>query len=171
LRATPLRVSIILIACALFFFIPFIRKFIILNYSTNQILYLSKIKPGDRFSILYTHSVNKSPIEDQFIIDSEYNIMLYKSIFKSFGAGVPSTSDNEMKFEFFKDRIEVVYNNRKIDKLILSTGTIADHRFIIHGKDIRLNELCDPQSSIYFSIDRITLFQFVKHTINIEKIR
>jgi len=78
-----LSVFICIIACTLFFFVPFARKFIILDYNTNQILYLSNVNRGDRFSIIYTHSVNKSPVEDQFIIDSEYNIMLYKSIFKS----------------------------------------------------------------------------------------
>jgi len=161
LRIMPIPVFIILIACMLFFFVPVARKFIITNYSTNHLLYLSNVNIGDRFSIIYTHSVNKSPVEDQFIIDDEYNIMLSKSIFKSFGAGIPSTSDSGMKFEFFKDRIEVSYNNRKIDKLILSIGTIADHRFIMNGKDIRLSELSDPQSSVYFSIDKITLFQLL----------
>jgi len=166
----PLQTFIIFIitACMLFFFLPLARKFIILNYNTKQILYLSNVKPGDTFSIIYTHSVNRSPIEDQFVVDSEYNIVLLKSIFKSFGAGVPSTSDNEMKFEFFEDRIEASYTNRKIEKLILSIGTIADHRFIMNEKNIRLSELSEPQSSIYFSIDRITLFQLVKHTITIK---
>jgi hypothetical protein len=87
--------------------------------------------------------------------------MLSKSIFKSFGAGVQSTFTGEERFEFFKDRIEVLYKNRRIDKFILSIGTIADHRFIMDGKDIRLNELSDPQSSIYFSADRRSLFQLL----------
>jgi len=155
-------VFIIVIVFALFFFVPFARKFIILNYNTNQILYLSSVKPGDRFSIIYTHSVNKSPVEDQFIIDDEYKIMLFKSIFKSFGAGIPATSDNGIRFEFFKDRIEVLYN-RRIDKFLLSIGTIADHRFVMDGKNIRLSELSDPQSSVYFTTDKITLFQLLKY--------
>ena len=164
-RAYSGKVFFILITCMLFLFVPFARRFIILNYNTNQILYLSNVKPGDRFSIIYTHSVNKSPIEDQFIVDNEYNIMLLKSIFKSFGAGIQSSSADDVKFEFFEDRIEVSYNNRRIDKLILSIGTIADHRFMMDGKDIKLNELSAPQSSICFSTDKITLFWLLKYTI------
>ena len=135
----------------------------ILNYNTNQILYLSDVKYGDRFSIIYVHSVNKSPIEDQFIIDDEYNIVLSKSIFKSFGAGVPSSFGDGGRFEFFDDTIVVSYDNRVIGKLVLSIGTIADHRFMKDGKNIRLNELSAPQSGICFLADRITLFQWIKY--------
>ena len=156
---------LIIIACVLFFFVPFARKFIILNYNTNQILYLSDVKSGDRFSIIYIHSVNKSPIEEQFIIDDEYNIVLSKSIFKSFGAGVQSTFNAGERFEFYEDRMEILYDNRVIDKLILSIGTIADHRFMMDGKDIRLNELSDPQSSVCFLAKRITLFRLLKYSL------
>ena len=159
------KVFIVLIACMLFFFAPFARKFIILNYNTNKILYLSNVNSGDRFNIAYTHSVNKSPVEDQFIIDNEYNIVLSKSIFKSFGAGILSTFNGSERFEFFEDRIEVSYNNRKIDKLILSVGTIAGHRFMMNGKSIRLNELADPHTSVYFLADRVTLFQLLTYSL------
>ena len=158
--------ALVLIACTLFFFAPLAREFIILNYNTNKILYLSDVKSGDRFSITYIHSVNKSPIEDLFIIDDEYNIVLSKSIFKSFGAGVPSTFDDAGRFEFFDDRIEVSYNNRVIGKLILRIGTIADHRFMMGGKNIKLNELSEPQSSVCFLADRITLFQWLKWKVS-----
>ena len=157
------KVFIILIACALFFFVPFARKFVILNYNTNQILYLADVKSGDRFSIVYIHSVNKSPIEEVFIIDDEYNIALSKAVFKSFGAGIPSNFDDGGRFEFFEDRIEVLYYSRKIDKLILRIGTIADHRFMMDGKNIRLNELSDPQSSIRFLADRVTSYQLLMY--------
>ena len=149
----------------LFFFVPLARKFIILDYNTNQILYLSDVNSGDRFSIAYTHSVNKSPVEDQFIIDNEYNIMLFKSISKSFGAGIPSTFANDEKVEFFEDRIEVSFNNRMIDKLIVNIGTISDHRFMMNGKSIRLNELSNPKANLYFSAGRVTLFQLLKYSL------
>jgi hypothetical protein len=129
-------------------------------------LFLSDVKSGDRFSITYIHSVNKSPIEDQFIIDDEYNIALSKSIFKSFGAGVPSTFDDCGRFEFFDDRIEVSYDNRVIGKLALRIGTIADHRFMMCGKNIKLNEISEPQSCVCFLTDRITLFQWLKWKVS-----
>ena len=76
----------------------------IINYKTGDVLYSSDVKIGDIFSITYIHSVNKSPVEDRFSLDGGYNIMLRRSIFRSFGAGVPSNLSDGDKFEYFKDR-------------------------------------------------------------------
>jgi hypothetical protein len=152
--------------CLLFFLLPAVRQFLIIDYKTDKILYASGVKPGDKFSITYIHSVNKSPIEDQFIIEDDFSIMLQKTIFRSFGAGVPSTPDDGSRYVFFKDRIEVPDINRKIDNLLLFVGIIADHHFLMNGKDLKLNELSPPQRSVHFLIKKITVHQYFKYILN-----
>ncbi len=156
----------VLMISLIFFSLPVVRQFLIIDFKSGRVLYSADIKAGDKFSIIYIHSVNKSPIEDQFIIDSNYNIVLQKSIFKSFGAGVPSNPADGGRFEFFKDRIEVADINRKIGNLLLYVGVIADHHFLIDGKDIKLNELSSPQRSVQFLIEKITVYQYLKYSIN-----
>jgi len=149
--------------CILFFFMPAVRQFLLIDYKTDEVLYLTNVNPGDKFSITYVHSVNRSPIEDRYYINENYDILIYKTIFKSFGAGVPSNSDDGGKFEYFNNRIEVTDINRKIDKLLMFVGVIADHHFLINGKDIKLNELTSPQKSIHFAIKKITVYQYLKY--------
>lgn len=144
------------------YLLPLVKLFLIVDYKTDKILYYSSVKPGDKFSITYIHSVNKSPVEDKFLIDRDYGILLLKTVFKSFGAGIPSNPDDGGKFTFYKDRIEVEYNGRKIGKLLMFVGIIADHHFLMNGKDIRLNELSLPQRSVLFQVKKLTVFDYLK---------
>lgn len=158
--------SMVVIICLMVFSFPVVRQFVIIDFKTDKLLYSADVKQGDKFSITYIHSVNKSPIEDQFLIDTDYSILLQKSIFKSFGAGVPSNLTDGGKFEFYKDRIEVTDINRKIGNLLLFAGVTADHHFLMNGKDIRLNELSSPQRSLHFLIEKITVYQLIKYNLN-----
>jgi len=144
------------------YLLPLVRQFLIVDYRSNKILYSSGVKPGDKFSITYIHSVNKSPVEDQFYIEKDYGIMLQKTVFKSFGAGIPSNPGDGGNFTFYKDRIEVEYTGRKIEKLLMFVGVIADHHFLMNGRDIRLNGLSLPQRSVLFQVKRITFFDYFK---------
>lgn len=155
-----------LVFVIIFFFIftvPVVRQFLIIDYKTDEILYSTSVKPGDKFSITYIHSVNKSPVEDQFELADDFTLFLRKSIFKSFGAGVPSNLNDGDKFEYFNDRIEVSYNNSRINKFILFVGVIADHHFLMNGKDIKLNELSPPQRSVHFTAKKITVYQYLRY--------
>jgi len=154
---------IFIITCFFVFAVPVVRQFLIVDYKTDKILYSSSVKPGDKFSITYIHSVNKSPVEDQFELAEDFTILLRKSIFKSFGAGVPSNLNDGDKFEYFDDRIEVSYNSSRINKFILFVGVIADHHFLMNGRDIKLNELSPPQRSVHFTVKKITVFQYFKY--------
>ncbi len=149
--------------CILFVSLPLIRQFVIIDYKMDEVLYSSDVMPGDKFSVTYTHSVNKSPVEDQFALDNDFRIILKKSIFKSFGAGVPSNLDDGDKFEYFKDRIEVSYSNSSIEKFILFVGVIADHHFLMNGQDFKLSRLCSPQRSVQFLVKKITVYQYLKY--------
>jgi hypothetical protein len=154
------------LVCILLFFLPFIRQFVIIDYKTSKVLYSSDVMPGDKFSVTYIHSVNKSPVEDQFSVESDYGIMLQKTVFKSFGAGIPSNSGDGGEFTFYNDRIEVEYTGRKIEKLLMFVGVIADHHFLMNGRDIRLNELSLPQRSVQFLVKKITVYRYLKYIFN-----
>lgn len=154
---------VFIIICFFIFTVPVVRQFLIIDYKTDEILYSTSVKPGDRFSITYIHSVNKSPVEDQFELADDFKLFLRKSIFKSFGAGVPSNLNDGDKFEYFDDRIEVSYNNSRINKFILFVGVVADHHFLMNGKDIKLNELSPPQRSVHFTVKKITVYQYLRY--------
>ena len=86
----------------------------------------------DSFYIEFIHSVNNSPVKEYYKIDKDKNIILYKSIYYNFGAGVETNIYDDQKFEFGKDGSLIFYDlNITFDKLNYIVGTVYDHIFYV----------------------------------------
>ena len=75
---------IVLLALIIILFIPIFPKLLI-----NKKVFNIKNK---EFVILYTHSVNKGLVRDYYIIEDK-NIVLSKTRFASYGAGIPEPEE------------------------------------------------------------------------------
>ena len=51
-------------------------------------IFSEHLEPGDRFTIHYMHSVNRTPIWEEHSIDEEGNIYIEEERFVMFGAGM-----------------------------------------------------------------------------------
>lgn len=56
----------------------------------ERAVFVRTLQPGDRFSLMYRHSVELCPIWDYFRIDGEYRIILDETVFGSSNTGLPS---------------------------------------------------------------------------------
>ena len=82
----------------------------------------------DSFYIEFIHSVNKSPVKEYYKINEEKKIILYKSIYYNFGAGVETNTYGDQKFEFGKDGSLIFYDlNIEFNELNYIVGTVYDH--------------------------------------------
>jgi len=62
----------------------------------DALLFVRSVRPGDTFSLSFIHSVEKSPVRDDFKIDEQYRIVLYQTAFRSLNTGLPTeVSDGE----------------------------------------------------------------------------
>ena len=59
------------------------------HYQTNEILFVFKVSPGDEFIMKWIHSVELTPWEEIFRIDENNEMILDRTRFQQFGAGVP----------------------------------------------------------------------------------
>lgn len=112
------------------------------------------------FVISYTHSVNKGLVRDYYIIRDK-NIILSKTRFVSYGAGIPEP-EKRQKFRETEDYIEISDINRKIDNLYLFVGTIANHKIEIDEKKIELKEIFKPQENIKIEYKILSIFEYIK---------
>lgn len=143
------------------FFLPCIKGVAIKDYRTGKLLDCHTAGAGGIFSIRYIHSVNKSPVEDFFVIGDGGDIILEKTVFMSFGAGVPAASDDGGKLDVYDDRIEVTGINRRIDNFLLFVGVTAEHRFKMDRDEFLLRQISPPQRNLGISVERISLFNII----------
>lgn len=143
---------IVLLALIIILFIPIFPKLLI----NNKIFNIEK----KEFIISYTHSVNKGLVRDYYIIRDK-NIILSKTRFVSYGAGIPEP-EKRQKFRETEDYIEISDINRKIDNLYLFVGTIANHKIEIDEKKIELKEIFKPQENIKIEYKILSIFEYIK---------
>jgi hypothetical protein len=57
----------------------------------EQILFCTKVNPGDTFQLAFLHSIALSEVRDLFLIDAEYRMVLTETRFQGQGTGLPYT--------------------------------------------------------------------------------
>ena len=147
---------IVLLALIIILFIPIFPKLLI----NNKIFNIEK----KEFIISYTHSVNRGRVRDYYIIEDK-NIVLSKTRFASYGAGIPEPEELQ-KFIITDDYIEIYDINKKIDNLYLFVGTIANHIIEIDGEKIELKKIFKPQESIKIEYKILSLFKYIELKLN-----
>lgn len=148
-------ISLTVIILSFILFIPIFPKLII-----NKKVFNIRSK---EFVISYIHSVNKGKVRDYYIIKNK-NIILSKTRFVSYGAGIPEPEYGQ-KFIIMDDYAEISDINKKIDDLYLFVGTIANHKIEIDESEIELKKIFKPQTSIKIEYKILSLFEYIKLNI------
>ncbi|MDE5798568.1 MAG: DUF1850 domain-containing protein, partial [Treponemataceae bacterium] len=104
------------------------------------------------FVISYTHSVNKGRVHDFYGIDGGM-LVLEKTAFVSYGAGIPEASETDgARFAVTDDGYVITNLNRRLERLVMAVGVIAEHTMTVGGKEVLLTTLFAPQPLSYTHI-------------------
>jgi hypothetical protein len=135
----------------------------------EKVVYVRSLQPGDRFSLMYRHSVELCQIWDYFRIDGEYRLILDETVFGSSNTGLPSVLGVGERFtrgekasrisnmqrilpaieiwvkRSYENTLE--FGNRKI----LLPELAGDTLLRLHIRKITLFELASKNAFIYFN--------------------
>lgn len=123
------------------------------------------------FVISYTHSVNKGRVHDYYQC-KDGMLVLQKTHFVSYGAGIPEADETEgAVFETTNDGYVISNLNRRLDKLVLAVGVIAEHAISLcsdadmQDNEVLLRTLFAPQTSLIVEIKKVPLpvYLFSRH--------
>ena len=170
-----LFISIFILIFGAFFLVPVIPVLSITNRKApNQKVYsFGGFKNG--FIISYTHSVNKGRVKDYYTIKSDYTLLCDKSVFLSYGAGIPEPQDfPDAVFSVTSEGYTITNINRNLKKLTMAVGIIANHSITIlnsnvvnsqtefsDSKEFFLTDFFEPQTSINLQIKRVSLIKYL----------
>ena len=105
----------------------------------GEILYTKRVKPGDTFVYTYTHSLEKLPVCEMFMIAENLDIILIETKLSSlFGSGIFPTP--EEKINFTKDEI-FIKSNRHFKSLPVRVAYFYEQQIIFRGEKIVLSQL------------------------------
>lgn len=157
-----------LLAAGIFFFglfclfYPWFPVLTLTDARTNVPVLYVKVREGKEFSLAFIHSVNKRPVRD-FIGVSGDRLVVLRSEYDAFGAGMPETSQGGMTVRLAPEGKLVLDNiNRQLPEFTVFVGTIADHSLRVDGRDIALADLVPPGTPLKFKLVKASYFTLLK---------
>ncbi|MDP3283150.1 MAG: DUF1850 domain-containing protein [Desulfobacterales bacterium] len=157
--ATGVFTAIIIVAGILF--LPFITALEISDFKTRQRLMLVGMKSGEEFTISFIHSVNRRPVYDTLRVENDH-LVIVRSRYDSFGAGMPESSTGEGTLKVAKDGWIEWTVNRSVPDVTVRVGWIAEHTLHVKDRKIRLAELAEPGKAITMRAINVSLIDYLK---------
>ncbi|MDF2591412.1 MAG: hypothetical protein K0S75_878 [Clostridia bacterium] len=117
------------------------------------------------FVVSFKHSVNRTLVNEFIKIQGD-KFIVYKTTFYSYGAGMPEYDAIGGQKLSIKDGLVQIENiNRELKNFTYLVGTYADHSLSYKNKTMKLSEYVKPQNPAFFSVGKITLFEFIKYEL------
>lgn len=91
----------------------------------EKVVLVQLLRPGDRFSLMYRHSVELSPVWDRFRIDGEYRIVLDETVFTSSNTGMPAVLGDGERFV----RDEKAFRISNLQRILPAVEIWVDRRY------------------------------------------
>jgi hypothetical protein len=110
---------------------------------------------GDEFVIRFTHSWNRTPIDEVFRI-GDSGLELQETLFEDFGAGLQSYEEPGQKMELIGNKIRISGIKRPVPDLTYRVGqVIANHCLIVNEKETPLSVFVKPGEPVQFKLNNV----------------
>ena len=119
------------------------RTLVVADAGSGEQLLAVPVETGAEVTLAYTHSVEKTPVRDVYVVD-DGSLRMVRMEFDSYGAGLPAGADVERT-----DDGLVAPVDRSYDRLRVSPGSIAGHELRVGGDRYDLTALADGEVVIF----------------------
>lgn len=140
---------------------PWVDGVELVSSKSGQARWCARMANGEEFLLSFTHSVNRRPVQDTLRVQ-ERGLIIVKSRFDAFGAGMPDGSTNEGTFKVLPDGWLEWTVNRPVPEVVVRVGRVAGHRLLIKGRDMALEELVEPGEGLRIRAASFSIYQMVK---------
>jgi hypothetical protein len=138
-------------ALAAVFFFPQRLVLEIVNVNSGQMVLCVDIADGEEFVLSFIHSVNKRPVYDTLRAARDH-LIIVKSRFDAFGAGMPESSTEEGTLRVAEDGWLEWTTNRSVPEVVVRVGRVAEHTLHLKGRSVPLKDVAEPGSPLSMQI-------------------
>lgn len=119
----------------------------LVNGNTGRAVLCADMAEGEEFVLSFIHSVNKRPVYDT-LRAARGRLVIVKSRFDAFGAGMPESSTEEGTLRVAEDGWLEWTTNRAVPEAVVRVGRVAEHRLHLKGRIVPLTDLAEPGAPI-----------------------
>jgi hypothetical protein len=140
---------------------PFFHVIEVSDGRTGRTAFCSRVEPGEEFAISFVHSVNRRPVYDTLRAEGDH-LVIVKSRFDAFGAGMPEASTSEGTLAVAPDGWLEWTVNRPVPEVIVRVGRVADHALHLKDREIRLADLSEPGTALTLRVRKARWLDLMK---------
>lgn len=126
-------------------------ELIVLEPGSDRILLRAPVRPGDRFTLSYLHSVAKSRVTGTFEVTPDHRLAVRETAFGSFGPGLPEVRPGD-DFEVGRGMIRVRSRDRVLGELSVFVHPFTDHRLEVAGQMLDLSRAVPAGSRVRIGV-------------------
>lgn len=133
----------------------------IVDGRSGRLAFCTRVQPGEEFVLSFVHSVNRRPVYDTLRVEADH-LVIVKSRFDSFGAGMPDSSTGEGTLSIAGDGWLEWTINRPVPEITVRVGRVADHKLHLKGREIHLADLAQPGTPLTMRVRKARMLDLVK---------
>ena len=141
---------------------PLFHALEIVDDRAGGVVFCVRVQPGEEFVLSFVHSVNRRPVYDTLRAETDHMVIV-KSRFDSFGAGMPEASTKDGTLKVVEDGWLEWTVNRHTPEITVRVGRVADHAMHFKGRDIRLSDLAEPGSALTLRVRKSRWLDLIKN--------
>ena len=128
-------------------------------------VYKTFLPKDNHFVLGYIHSVLLTPADEYFYITEQNTLLLQKTIYESFGVGLPYEQINDSDFEIVDGKF-ILYIEREMPSLNMIISPIPKHTITVNNELINIIEfLNDKTVSIKIYVIEKNVFEIGNYHI------
>jgi hypothetical protein len=117
------------------------------------------LKNGEFFSVRYIHSVQKTPVEEFFLVEKTGMIELRETLYEDFGAGLPFLVEEGKKFTSRDGKFRITGYRVPFKEIVFRVGRFADYHLLLRGREIPFTRFESPGKPLRFSAEKKSFLQ------------
>ncbi len=161
--------TVCLLAAVIFYMFGLRQTAVVFDSGEEPLVYLP-LTEGEEFSILYTHSIHLSEVQERYRAEKDGTITLFELIYEDFGIGMPSEAIAGETFTMEDGKYIMSGMDRNYRFFYLRTGQVkADHTITYGGKARKLSDVIVPGSRVKIGMEKLTKWQLWRGVNMIEE--
>ena len=125
--------------------------FLLVTGESNRPVWALPLYGQRNFSLAYTHSVQKTPVVENFKVNPGPMLLLQSTVYQSLGVGLPFLPE-EGKLTIVEDKFVLSGIDRQFKELNLISLPLAEQALIYKGKRYKFSHSFSPGEQISIKI-------------------
>jgi hypothetical protein len=125
---------------------------------SGRVVFCAPVTDGEEFLLSFIHSVNKRPVYETLRVAGNH-LLIVKSRYDSFGAGMPEASTQEGSLRVDRDGWLEWTVNREVPEIKFFVGWVANHTLCLKGRETILANIVEPGTSLSIRVQKVSYFE------------